>query len=442
MEKKQKTNCDLYEKINLIYREREDRRWSHQTRSRGGERYMVHWRGVLRMVSMNKLGMAIATMVLISLLMPLVSLADESILVDFESGLYSSSGGHFRAWWDGGWTNYNTFAQDDSITAVGNQSCKVTAVNETFHIWWIQNDDYRNFIDEAHNGGFDRMSFYLKLPSNYPLGTDRNFNIGTYTANPSNSEPLGDAGTHYYHFLNIKGSAYWSKVVINWHPDHQSGHNNTDPGVNPETWDYFDGFTRFYIQAEPYPTPPAPISLPFDSWIDDVAFYTTSEPENDNNISQIVCTYEGSGQFWLSWRGNHYYDAEDPSSTNPHEYRVYSSSFPLTNANHNTTGTEVGGGPFQREIGFGMYDYITTGSFNASITSGTVYFAIKDISDGSSVVSKIDYQISDTQSPVRSNPQPTGTLSSGTTSTNISLDTNETATCRYSTTEGTAYGPM
>ena len=39
----------------------------------------------------------------------------------------------------------------------------------------------------------------------------------------------------------------------------------------------------------------------------------------------------------------------------------------------------------------------------------------------------------DTIPPVRSNPQPTGTLSSGTTQTTISLTTNETAVCKYGT---------
>ena len=44
--------------------------------------------------------------------------------------------------------------------------------------------------------------------------------------------------------------------------------------------------------------------------------------------------------------------------------------------------------------------------------------------------------------PVRSNPQPTGTLPAGTTQTDISLDTNEDATCRHSTVPGTVYADM
>ncbi len=48
----------------------------------------------------------------------------------------------------------------------------------------------------------------------------------------------------------------------------------------------------------------------------------------------------------------------------------------------------------------------------------------------------------DSTPPSRSNGQPTGTLSPGTTLTTISLTTDETATCKYSTTPNTAYASM
>ena len=48
----------------------------------------------------------------------------------------------------------------------------------------------------------------------------------------------------------------------------------------------------------------------------------------------------------------------------------------------------------------------------------------------------------DSTPPSRSNGQPTGTLSPGTTLTIISLTTDETATCKYSTTPNTAYASM
>jgi hypothetical protein len=48
----------------------------------------------------------------------------------------------------------------------------------------------------------------------------------------------------------------------------------------------------------------------------------------------------------------------------------------------------------------------------------------------------------DTTPPVRSNGLPTGTLPAGTTQTTLSLTTDENATCRYTTTAGTAYAAM
>ncbi len=50
--------------------------------------------------------------------------------------------------------------------------------------------------------------------------------------------------------------------------------------------------------------------------------------------------------------------------------------------------------------------------------------------------------ITDTTAPVRSSASPSGTLALGTTSTTISLTTNEPATCKYSTSSGTAFGSM
>ncbi len=48
----------------------------------------------------------------------------------------------------------------------------------------------------------------------------------------------------------------------------------------------------------------------------------------------------------------------------------------------------------------------------------------------------------DTTPPVRSNGQPTGALTAGTTQTSLTLTTNEAATCRYATTTGVAYSAM
>ncbi|MBI5543750.1 MAG: fibronectin type III domain-containing protein [Deltaproteobacteria bacterium] len=48
----------------------------------------------------------------------------------------------------------------------------------------------------------------------------------------------------------------------------------------------------------------------------------------------------------------------------------------------------------------------------------------------------------DTQPPGRSNGSPSGTLAAGTTSTAVSLSTDEDAACKYATTAGVSYGSM
>ncbi len=48
----------------------------------------------------------------------------------------------------------------------------------------------------------------------------------------------------------------------------------------------------------------------------------------------------------------------------------------------------------------------------------------------------------DVEAPVRSNPQPTAPLPAGTSSTQVSLSTNEAATCRYASTAGVAFAAM
>jgi len=304
----------------------------------------------------------------------------------------------------------NTFSVDTSVKKEGTGSIKITTVESGMHIWYFTHYEetysYRRFFPTMLNAGYNRMSFWILFPGNYPMSTqtgsviDFNLNVGTYTYDPDHPEDLAGqgAGHHYYHRLNIVGSdTYWTKVIINTHPGVKAGATTTDPGVDPETWNYFDGFWRFYIQALPYPTPPSPVELGYDVWVDDLQVYTTSEAENDDHISEaIYCTYLGSGNFTMGWRSNNPNDSEHAGT---HSYNVYYSSTPLTNANYSTTGTEVTEGPFTRTTDWGHYTNVVTGTFSTGITSGTVYFAIKDISDESVVVSKIDYAIDEEPAP-------------------------------------------
>lgn len=97
--------------------------------------------------------------------------------------------------------------------------------------------------------------------------------------------------------------------------------------------------------------------------------------------------------------------------------------------------------------------FSTTGFTAHSVTvtglvDGTAYNFYVKCEDVAGNANTNDFLISfavdvpDTAVPVRSNGQPAGDLSSGTTQTTLSLTTNENAACRYSQTAGTAYEAM
>jgi hypothetical protein len=82
---------------------------------------------------------------------------------------------------------------------------------------------------------------------------------------------------------------------------------------------------------------------------------------------------------------------------------------------------------------------------DSGLASGTYYYRVT-ASDAAGNTGPPSNEgtasVTDTVPPIVSNPQPLGTLASGTTSTQISVQTNEAAVCRYGTTAGTAYADL
>jgi len=102
-----------------------------------------------------------------------------------------------------------------------------------------------------------------------------------------------------------------------------------------------------------------------------------------------------------------------------------------------------------------MADILSTtgGIFHSTLvtglTNGAIYSFFIRCEDSLGNANPEDFPIvfsvakpGDTTPPVRSNGQPTGALAAGTTRTNLSLTTDENATCRYATVAGTAYASM
>ena len=83
-----------------------------------------------------------------------------------------------------------------------------------------------------------------------------------------------------------------------------------------------------------------------------------------------------------------------------------------------------------------------TVSFTPTVTGSITFTATSSGGLTASPSSVITYTSIDLTPPVRSSGSPSGAQASGTTSINMTLVTNESATCRYSTVSGTLYASM
>ncbi|MGB4942897.1 MAG: hypothetical protein WBO92_02185, partial [Candidatus Moraniibacteriota bacterium] len=85
---------------------------------------------------------------------------------------------------------------------------------------------------------------------------------------------------------------------------------------------------------------------------------------------------------------------------------------------------------------------------NSPVTFTTASLASADGESGNAIATRTPASVtiaalgSDTTAPVRSAGSPSGALAAGTTSTSVSLTTDEYATCKYATTTGVAYAWM
>jgi len=122
------------------------------------------------------------------------------------------------------------------------------------------------------------------------------------------------------------------------------------------------------------------------------------------------------------------------------------------NANSNSasgsftfSSTEPTNATFKCKYDSGDYDFCTSPVTYSSFADGTRTFYVKAIDQaGNEDSSPAEFIWTiDTQAPTLQNLSPDGSIFPvTTTSATISVDTNETSTCRYSTTSGTAYASM
>ena len=328
----------------------------------------------------------IATILILATLTCVAVAADTPcMLCDFETGENTNSP-------IGGGTGYFMYPHEGtshlpvvSPGADGSDYCveyATLANTSAIYSFYIDNPDVRTLIEEAN--GANRFKAWVKIPVGHEQTSDWNFHFGTYTRDPE--IPSNIQGTHYYHYYNLPGSDYWTVIIANDHPQHRTG-NRTSPEVNPTApgWDYYDGFTRFYLQCCGKTYPP----LGTWSWyIDEVEFYHEPEPENSETITSLSCSYFGAGHFQINWHGKSLHDHS------VQHYEVRYSTSPITNANYDSA--TIAPGCSDLSLVPGSYNWMKA-DFTTPIANGTAYFAIKDMKTGhDTYITKIDYPLPNT----------------------------------------------
>ena len=175
--------------------------------------------------------------------------------------------------------------------------------------------------------GMNRLSLWILLPQGeYQDMTRPDKTISWY--------PFIDTSKsdHYYHYVSNIGMGSWTHVLFDAHPLHNnSGDNNPNdfyrvggfdcPGHAEE---YFSRIASFCFRLL-YPS----IQFPVPIYMDDIDFYKTSQPENDETIANIGVGYNPTDNvFDISFCDK--YRGQDCAAL----YEVKYSFTPITNTNY------------------------------------------------------------------------------------------------------------
>ena len=238
--------------------------------------------------------------------------------------------------------------------------------------------DYNRYHTLQASKGCNRMVLYMKIPNG-----DFTFHIGTYTKDPNGHTT--QLGTHYYHYFRLKGDnkKYWTKLLINEHPQHLVG-EKYDPGDNPTIvrgWNYFDGMSRMYLEMKYSPwSNDSSLFSPYKVSVDEILFYTESRKENTYSINSIAVTYFGDGEFNIDWRSFSQYEIHYET------FEVRYSTSPIVTETDYENAELVPGSPSggwgQENVGHHDNDYRAHFVINNIHPETRYYFAIKDLYPG------------------------------------------------------------
>ncbi|RKY36052.1 MAG: hypothetical protein DRP78_04630 [Candidatus Omnitrophota bacterium] len=360
--------------------------------------------------------------------------------------------------------------------------------------WWAWYDGIPLSERGVTNSSTDRWSFYINLHGiESASATQRGsmFHVGTYVCDYTGLPAYGNGdgcpyegpgNQHYYHYFRFSPDA-WIHVELDQHPQHRR--NSFVAGNNPTMitngFNYMAHLNQWYMEI-PYAQNQETYYL-----LDEMYFYSTqdsakcAEPnQNDDSVTSVWVGYWPIDDKWqIFWEDQSYETAsgENLNDDTQSTFEVKWSVSPITNANYNQAtliNPEWFGGPTHTSYPNGIRrndswrtDVFTQFELPDEIENNNnqIYFAIKDVSvaggnagtnwpynrtDGHDAASPnihiIDYHLrpddSDTTPPTRFSGSPTGEIDAGTTAADISLSTDENATCKYSSMENTDYADM
>ncbi|MEY4631321.1 MAG: hypothetical protein RIQ81_1441 [Pseudomonadota bacterium] len=134
--------------------------------------------------------------------------------------------------------------------------------------------------------GFRKANASAK-PMYYPNHV--NFIFGTYHFDPAmigKGSPVKESDNwHFYHQIFLrhdKAEDDWIRVLLNDTPQHQRGHSNRVPAVNPtaNAGNYFEIMTRFYIDCHRYFADPEIQAEQVKMLVDDIKFRYVPPQQN------------------------------------------------------------------------------------------------------------------------------------------------------------------
>lgn len=256
-----------------------------------------------------------------------------------------------------------------------------------FNYWFLNSDRTQGM---PHVAGANRISFYAKIPSQFirklhNSGEPENYTMhfGTYTRDPSVSYPPGaNLGRHFYHWMNFKGTGeFWTKIIIDEHPQHEVGVGGEDPGDNPTSgFNYIEGLTRFYFKNKSYL-----INNTWSLWIDEFDVYHDPRPMPPK-IATIAITQIATTDFEVDFASVD----EGGGDSNVNTYEVRYSTSPIVDANYDqaevVSGSPAITGDWER--------YAHAEAYGLNISGANViYFAIKQLDENSDSIAYAEYQL-------------------------------------------------